>query len=379
MSCVPDLERWKQCWWLSGRSLPPFRVGVCAIVMGLLCATIAVANAPAPPAYAWFAFTDAANKPIMVQSVQLAECQTMACATPVLLLEAGTCSASGCLHIAPALRSPSNRFDCAENTCLYVEDVVSDRKTGPYFKLIAQVAERSRVSESFRLSLKSPLESSTSEHLRVIVGDAALAIAPDTRASQPTRLDLFWLAFGLTEITELAVAALVFWQMKVDRPFLIKMLAAIAFINLLTFPVVWFFFPSLQPFQYRSLRVVGALSLAVAIGFGVGLSRLSTVTLKTVGKLFGGWLLSLPLVGLIGFVGLLTFASGEWLPAANGLTASITLPVSEVFAVVVEAWLIHHVSQRRLSLPKAGLLSLLMNAASLILGLVLLPTVQHIR
>jgi hypothetical protein len=102
------------------------------------------------------------------------------------------------------------------------------------------------------------------------------------------------------------------------------------------------------------------------------------VTLKTLRKFFGGWLLSLPIVLILGFVGMLFFAYGEWLPAADGLTASITLPASEVFAVVVEAWLIYRVSRPMLSLPKAGLLSLVMNAASLGLGLLLRPAVQHI-
>src|SRR5579883_698752 len=378
MSRILGLDKWPLCWLLSLRSPGWFRYGLGAIAVVLLFATTAAANAPAPPAYAWFRFTDAHAQPIAVQSVQLVECQTTTCEQPVLLLQSGTCSASGCLQAAPALQSPSNRFECAENTCLYVEAFMSDRKTGPYFKLIAQIAGRSRASQRVRLSLKSPLESNTSENLRVTVSDHDLTIAPDTSAPQPTRLELFWLAFALTEITEMAVAALVLWQMKVDRPFLTRMLAAIVFINLLTFPVVWFFFPSLQPFQYRSLRVVGALSLAVAIGFGALLSRRSPVTLKSLGKIFGGWLLTLPLVFILGGVGMLFFAYGEWLPAAAGLTARITLPASEIFAVVVEAWLIHRVGQTVLSLPRAGLLSLCINAASLILGLVLLPAVQHI-
>ena len=369
------------------RSLRFFFIGFWAIALSFVLVTIAYASAPAPPAYAWFTFTDAAAKPVFVQSAQLAECRTVTCEQSVLLLQTGTCSATGCLHSVPVLQSPPHRFECAENRCLYVEKVVSDRKTGPYFKLIAQFARFAnaaqlangvRSSQGFRLSLKSPLESNASEHLRVTVGAGELTIAPDPSPHQPTRSDLFWLAFGLTQVTELAVAATFLWRLKSDRPFCLKLLVAIALINLLTFPVVWFFFPSLQPFQYRSLRVVGALSLALAIGFGILLSRLSTVTLKTLGKVFVGWLLSLPIVFLLGFVGMLFFAYGEWLPAADGITANITLPASEIFAVVIEAWLIHRVSQRMLSLPQAALLSLLMNTASLSLGLLLLPAIQHL-
>jgi hypothetical protein len=264
---MPNCEQLLQT--LSLRSLRALLSGFWAIALSLAVAAIAHANVAAPPAYAWFTFTDTASKPVFVQGVQLAECRTMTCEQAVLLLQTGTCSASGCLRSAPVLTSPLDRFECAENRCLYVEKVVSDRKTGPYFKLIAQVASGVRSSKGFRLSLKSPLESTVSENLRVTVSEAELAIAPDPRPSQPTRLDLFWLAFGLTQVTELAVTALLMWRLKVDQSSFIKLLVAIAFINLLTFPVVWFFFPSLQPFQYRSLRVVGALSLVEAIGFSV--------------------------------------------------------------------------------------------------------------
>jgi hypothetical protein len=351
-------------------------LGISAIA--LLFATIVQANAPAPPTYAWFTFTDAASKPVMVQSAQFVECETIACERPVLLLQSGTCQVNGCLRSVPALTSSLHRFDCAEQTCLYVVDPISDRTPRRYYKLIVQFADGVRSSQGFRLSQKGQFAFSTSDRLQVRVQAGELTIAPDTSASHPSRLDLFWIAFGLTQVTELAIAAVVLWWLKVDRSFLVKTLVAIAFINLLTFPVVWWFFPSLQPFHYRAERVVGALSLVVAIVFGLLLARQSIVTLKTLGKFFGGWLLSLPLLAILGFLVLLFFAPSEWLPSASGFTARITLPASELFAFGGETWLIHRVSQPMLSLPKAGLLSLLMNTASLLLGLLLFPTLQHI-
>ncbi|MBC7822351.1 MAG: hypothetical protein H7126_00460, partial [Candidatus Parcubacteria bacterium] len=62
-------------------------------------------------------------------------------------------------------------------------------------------------------------------------------------------------------------------------------------------------------------------------------------------------------------------------PPVNGIPSLITLPVSEVFAVVFEAWLIYRLNDA-IPLREASLLSLTMNLISIILGLLLLPAIQ---
>lgn len=347
---------------------------LCSFALVVLSwAPLALANAPAPPSYAWFHFQ--APRPFAIKGAQLAECSTLTCDRPMLLIQAGTCDDPGCLQ-SPPLLGASYRFDCANNTCLLVEPRLSDRAMEPYVKLIAQFSDRLRTTKAFRLDIKNPLAGYAARNLRVTVRSVDLAIAPDAAVMKPTRWELFWTALSLTEGAELSIAALFLGIVKVERKEFVKTLITIAFINLLTFPVVWFFFPALQPFQYTTTRVFAVVSLAMAIVFSSVLATRSTVTLKTLRNLLLGWLLSLPVVLAIGFLAALVIGYGEWLPSAFGIPSIITLPASELFAVTWEAWLIYCVSKVGLPLFKIGLLSLLMNAASLILGLLFLPAMQ---
>jgi hypothetical protein len=349
--------------------------GVLAFVVSfLLMTTTADANAPAPPSYFWMTFQDRDAKAVNVEGAQLVECVTKTCDRPILLMKTGICTGADCLRSSPILSAP-HRFDCVQNTCLYAESQFSQRSTGPYYKLIAQLGDRSKTTPAFPLDIQNPL-AGYPKRLRVTVGQSDLVITPDRTPMKPTRWEMFGIALGLTETTELILAALCLWTLKIERNLSIKILVSIAFINLLTFPVVWFFFPALQPFQYTTARVFGVLSLCVAIGFSIFLAGRVEVTLKTLQKVFFVWLFSLPVVLAIGFVVAVFLGYGESLPPASGIPSLITLPASEIFAVGWEAWLIHRLSQKRLIFAQVLSLSFVMNMVSLILGLVLLPAIQ---
>jgi len=353
-----------------------FLKGFLAFVASLLLMTTrADANAPAPPSYFWMTFQDRDAKAVNVKGAQFVECATTRCDRPILLIKTGVCTGEDCLKSSPILGAP-HRFDCVQNVCLYAESQFSQRSTGPYYKLIAQFDDRSKTTPAFPLDMQNPL-AGYPKRLRVTVQQTDLAIAVDRTPLKPTRWEMFSIALGLTEVTELIVAVLCLWGFRIERSLSIKILVSIAFINLLTFPVVWFFFPALQPFQYTTTRVFGVLSLCIAIGFNIFLTNRSEMTLKTLQKVFFVWLFSLPVVLAIGFVVALFLGYGESLPPVFGIPSLITLPASEVFAVGWEAWLIHRLSQKRLLFAQVFGLSLLMNGASLILGLVLLPAIQQ--
>lgn len=354
------------------RSLHSFLIGIWAFLAVSLWATPVYANAPAPPSYAWFNFEGRSSHSL--QGVQLAECRTPQCSQPVLLMQSGICTDAECLKSPPIL-SPPHRFDCAGNRCLFVEPSYTQRSTGPYYKFLAQFSDRVRISEGFVLRIKDSLSGYSARNLRVMVRDVDLAIVPDTTPMKPSRWEIFNKALALTELSELSVAALWLWQMKLDKQQLSKALVAIGFVNLLTFPVVWFFFPSLQPFQYSTSRVFGVVILGIASLFGTLLATRPIVTFKTLRNIFIGWLISLPIALGIGLFLAIVVGYGESLPPVNGIPSLITLPASEVFAVVFEAWLIYRLNDV-ISLRQASLLSLTMNLISMILGLLLLPAIQ---
>lgn len=342
-----------------------FILALVGFLLTLLLAAPAAANAPAPPNLAWFHF----EAGLPVQGAQWVACATMACDRPILLKQSGICRDPGCLQTSPQLAA-DHKFDCATNTCLYVESSLGEKPQGEAFKLIVQ-ADRLLTTPPFKLDFHSTVFGAN-QRFQVTAQGSTLVLTPDA-APQPSRADQFGVGWGLTQVTELIVAALFLRWRKLENRELIKILVAIAFINLLTFPVVWLWFPAWQPFQQVGMRYLGSLSLLVAIGHSFWLATRPTVTLKTLSWQFLTWLLTLPVVGMVALF--LTYGQSDYGPA--GLPGLITLPASELFAWGWEAGLIYRVGRSSLSINQAMLLSWLTNAASLILGLILLPAMQQ--
>ncbi len=315
--------------------------------------------------------------------MQFVGCQTALCEKPTLLMQHGTCSRSSCLTTQPVLKAP-HRFECAEHTCLYKGVSLSDPPLAPYLKLVGQFQNRARSSQAFITDFRSPIAGYADRHLLVKTLDEELVVLPDRQAMKPSRWEVFGRALAITEISELAIlwslatpiAAVFFGWRKCTREFTTRMLTAVALVNLFTFPVVWFFFPSLQPFQYLATRVFGATSLIIAIAFSVALIRLKTINPKTLIRIFTIWLISSPLV--IAMAGVIAFwvSYGESFPSSAGIPSWLTLPASEVFAIVTEAWLLLRLSQHHLSLAQASLISVLMNGVSFGLGIAFLPALR---
>lgn len=332
-----------------------------------LTISTAVATAPVPPAFMWFTFTQPP------QAVQLIECQSLLCEQPVLLMQSGVCRSEGCLEGTPTLKKPY-RFECAEALCLYVEPPLNVRSGEPYFKLTAQFSDRVQSSAPFSTNFRSSIAGYGNRHLIVNVQPRSLLVRRDTKM-KPSRWEMFGSAIALTLISEVLVAALVLQVLKFSRSALIKPLVLIELINLLTFPIVWFFFPSLQSFQYISTRVFGASSVLIAGIFGAVLIKQESISSKALLKIFTAWVLAIPVVLVIAFVAAFILSYGEVLPSAIGLTSSTTFIASALFAVGCEAWLLSRCSENRLTLKQAGWLSLIINAVSLMVGLLVLPEI----
>lgn len=117
--------------------------------------------------------------------------------------------------------------------------------------------------------------------------------------------------------------------------------------------------------------------MLIAIGYTIPLVR-NKATLKSIIKLFFTWLISLPLIAVLSFIPILITSYNQHLPITSGIPSIITLTASEVFAFTWEAWLINRINRDTCSIKQAVLLSLLINTASLILGLIILPPIAHI-
>jgi len=335
----------------------------------VLTPAIASANAPALPCFLWFFFDRAP------QSVQFVECRATRCEAPKLLIQYGNCTASGCLKTPPSLPS-TYQFQCAETACLYREPLISQGARNPVFQLVAQFPSETvaRSTPSFTTDFRSSVAGYRDRHFNITFQGNSLQVKPDEKM-KPSRWELFSKALGIAQLSELLIALIFLSVLKFDRTEIIRILLWIGFVNLLTFPVAWFFFPSLQPFQYQANRIFGVFGLLYAIAFSFALIKRKATTASVIRTAIV-WFFCLPAALIIAFIVALFFGYAEFLPDVVGIPTVVTLPTSELCVFMWEGWLLSR-SQSDLSNRQAYLLSVLMNLFSFGLGLMLLPVLQQ--
>ncbi len=340
-----------------------------AVLIFLLPVKIALANSAAPPSVVWFTFDFKTASTPRLLGVQLIACLTANCEQPVLLQQYGTCDHTGCITSAPQLTGWSNDFGCATNIC---RSAAYPSHGGTDFKLVAQFSDRVRASEVVE---KLPSNYGESSAWQVIVLDSGLSVEAGTlpAVSNPGRVYPAnpLLLFGISILVEILVAGLCFWW-KVEPRLFESSMWIVLLVNLLSLPVVWFFFPSLGRFQSQANQSRGLFVLFAAFIYAALLSGIYRSGNKTRNWLIGLTLLSLPVTIFFSMVAF-SFFRGYYARyvTVQGFPANLTVFLSEVFAVVFEALLITILTKRSLSLRLIWMTSLVMNAASFVTGLLL--------
>lgn len=320
-----------------------------------------------------------------MQGLQIVECTTATCEQPVLFIQHGECRDTGCLS-SPAISSQRGyRFNCFDDLCLLIGDTIgsfpidepqSKDKEQPkkWFRLIGQFSDRLRISPPVLKGAGSSFPHAgvwqvevSNDSMRVKLEEGKLSYFISTPAEE-YRNRMFWSGWFLTILSELLVASLYLWWRKASRPMLSRTLVTIAMVNLFSYPVVWIFFPELEPFQSILGRYMGISSLAIALSYASIAHLKSRISSKKFVFLSLGFFIG---ANILGFFIALWFGYGNRIPIPEGIPYRFTLPASEIFAVVYEAWVIATLSFGQLSFKQAGLLSFLTNATSLLLGVIL--------
>lgn len=351
--------------------------GIVIIIAGLVGLALALplgraaANSAPPPAVNWFYIQYAMDQRPRLLGAELWGCADAACAQPVLLQSWGQCSAAECSPnpdmLSPAYGMYITNFDCGAGRCRS-----SALQYGrPFFRLALQFDDRLRLQGA-----ALPLAQGYGSHKywQVMVTPDGLELSEV--AGQPYgRLPVppFLAFFGLTLAVELLAAgvyAMLRWKLGLEA--LIGRLAIVALVNLISYPVVWGFFPALIHWSASSAWMVGA----GLIGF----------TLPLAGLLWGAfnarttrsrvvWIVltvALLVAGVFCLL-LLTFSVSYGYPAETpaGLPVWAAVLLAEVYAVLLEGLLLFGFTRRQVRLREALLVSLGMNAASFIVGLLL--------
>jgi hypothetical protein len=140
---------------------------------------------------------------------------------------------------------------------------------------------------------------------------------------------------------------------------------------LVTYPLVWLFFPSLGPFQPEYIRRLGVFIWLVSIFYTVVLVAIFRTGSKVRRRIVTLALISLPATFFCALVALFIAGYGHvgaGHVVVGGISPKLTILWAEVFAVSVEAGLVVVLSKGSISWLQAGTMSLFMNMASFLLG-----------
>jgi hypothetical protein len=361
-----------------------FAVLLLLLALVLLPTASAWANSGPPPARLWFAFQDDTGQALSPQAVQLAGCDGD-CSAEILLQSYGVCNQPGCLPGQPALQNWADEFGCSPAqpswetipTQSNRQSTVGLCRAASYdysgqYRLVAQIDGQVYTSDLHPFQ-DSQAITDWEQAFRVVVAPSGLSLVENPDFEAPAGYwPSFIPSFLLTLAIELLVAGLYLGLgLKLRSATLGTLLALVALADLVTFPLVWFFFPSFAPFTPPYNKALGYFLLLAGLLF-TGL--MAILFLRTEGR--KRWisvgvacLLAVLVIPVCSIAVLFATSYGNNSLATGGLPGSWLLLASEIFAVLFEAGFLYFLSRKALPLRHAFLLSLLMNLASYLAGL----------
>jgi hypothetical protein len=324
------------------------------------------ANSAPPTSEIWFIFAEPPEA-MNEEGTQLVGCNTIECEQPVLLGEYGICFDEGCLLTSPLSTDWVIEFECKRNMCWSR----AHKYPTPYFKLIIQYSDRVRST--------NVLDGLPTDYWgqkivwSVAVNDNSLSATPDDIVEQSgNRIRLFLTGLLSTIFIELVVATtyLKLW-LQPDIRRLVKTLVIVLLVHVISFPAVWFLFPSLGQFQLRSARTFGVMILIVSNFYALLLVLFFVKKPWRTGLTILG-AISIPVVSFFALIALFVSGYGSDPILVTGVPFWTILILSEIFAVVVEGVLVKVMSKGFLTWRQAGVMSLLTNTTSFVWGLIVL-------
>lgn len=336
----------------------------------LLPASPVAANAPPPIHLLWLHFADS-DAALSRVGIQLVRCNNQACEQPELIQQYGRCDAPGCLPVTAPLAAYAT-FECRAERCVQSIDGLYGygRSASPHLlRLIVQYPDQVRMSTVFAVVNEGRLLSRFEAAFRVTVSDDALLVEPlpPDANKQPA-----WVpALLLTLALELGVALVVLGRLGLPTRERRILLGIIGLVNLFSFPVVWLFFPALGVFQTSADRTVGTITLLLALFYGGVLGGIRWIKPVLQRWLLSGLSLGCLPIALVPSLFIALSGYTRRVPHADGLPAPLPLVLSELFAFLFEAVVLYWASRRAVPFQSMLLLSLAMNGASLLGGVLL--------
>ena len=330
--------------------------------------TAALANSLPPPFQIFLRFIPADNTSHSIDGVQLVGCEDSSCSAPQTLAQFGACTAPGFLNTPPVLPE-SWRLECAGTRCLFESDFHEIKTLPPYLQVITLQADQGRASQVFQ----SPDCDYCTIAWKVDLSESELAVVVDEEFVDPDRAYReFFLTYLFTVLVELLVAAVFIMifrkSIKVTAK---KLILTTLLANLLSYPISWLVIPAFGQFQADFYRRVSIMVIVTVVIVTVA----SILLQKKRGKLKRGTIIALivaiPVCAVLFLIGMFASSYGNYRVHVSGLPWSVVVILAETFAVIFESFVLSTLLRPELSFKKALLLSLVTNAASFLLGLLL--------
>lgn len=357
-------------------------IAIAACASACLVARPAAANSAPPPPKLWLRFVDVSGNFVTPQGVQLQLCARGDCAAPVLSHHSGQCDGTPCLA-GPAKYEGTfyGRFECGRGACVAGLPLPANGADGQeWLRAVVQYPDGVRATDAF--IVLTSMASTTTYGVRV---DGA-RLAAVRLVENPSTLELltqptaqFVGNYVFTVFVELLVAFGLLFALGRNLAGAALNTLWVAAANVLSFPAVWLFFPSLGQWQDGgAFGFGGALAAGAAIVAGlIAWARNTPHTPARVAAIVLA-VLAVPAFFMCSLIFGFAFGYGNAFPNAGGLPFLGMIALAEAAAVVFEGLALWLFSRRDVALPRALGVSFACNAASFGLGLIAMFALQGV-
>ena len=313
-------------------------------------------SAPPSTGTAWFYFDFPDGKPQEISGAQIQGCIDMLCKNVDFVYQFGECSFDGC-HPSIAGKEDTGELKCAEDQCRLEMKPGNAR----YFRFAIQFQEDHYITE---IAEGLPHNLGDYQKWGVVVKDNNVTLVKDWSESVK-RTGVFFIFSGILSIcVELLVAGFYFSKvLRIPREKMNRHLLMILMINMVTFPIVWFYFTSFITFsiinnESRDVLLYLSVLYSAFLFYCFSSEKIENSKLRvffiSYGFIYPIWMI----FNTFGGFGLL------W----DGWTRANATIYSEAFAIIAEAGFIWLLSRKELRISQSILLSIIINTSSYLFG-----------
>jgi hypothetical protein len=327
--------------------------------IGLLPLITVQGNSAPPPGIVWFIFEIPKGQEKQIIGAQIQGCTDQSCNKIDFVYQFGLCTNDSCID-SVLQDNDRGRLMCAVDRCRLIMNPTDNR----YFRFVVNLGGSYLNSEVIE---GLPNTNGDYETWRVFLDNNRITIDKDWKESVKGSFVFFLLSAFFSYLIELIVAGLFFLLvMKIPKNQIKGKVLIVLMINMITFPIVWFYFPSLITFSSATLQESTNVLIYLSVLFSAFLLFCFWSTKTEKSRIWAYFIVYIVLYS--GWMVFHLLMSGSYDLIWDGWSPVKATIVSEVFAVLTEAVFLWFINRKEFKISQVVALSLLMNASSYLIG-----------